>query len=225
MGQNSVKTGIKDDNGKVRMDLLPPDCLKEVARILTDGANHYGAYNWLGANSDGTEYPSDGETALKYSRVYAALLRHAYSWFSGETIDKESGRFAMAHVICNALFLLTFDMRNFSKNDDRPKINHENKDRTLKDFHVYMRMILPNYLFNNGVCVEDFIMSPLHYIEKSCKENNLPDYSDIISDYTMEELILFAYPRSMLKEEKECQDESEKVKELKRQGIRFYNNI
>ena len=31
------KEGVKFDSGKLRMDLLPPDALEALARILTDG--------------------------------------------------------------------------------------------------------------------------------------------------------------------------------------------
>lgn len=50
--------GVKNDTGKVRMDLLPVDALTEVAEVLTQGATQYGARNWA--------------KVIMFSRLYAA---------------------------------------------------------------------------------------------------------------------------------------------------------
>ena len=100
-----TENGTKTDQGKVRLDLLPPKALVEVGEILTEGANEYGAYNWT--------------QGLTYSRLFAASLRHLLSWWGGETIDPKSGKNHLAHVACNMLFLL--EMRRIHPElDDRP---------------------------------------------------------------------------------------------------------
>ena len=38
--------GRKDDDGKLRYDLIPPLALEEVVRVLTFGAEKYGPNNW-----------------------------------------------------------------------------------------------------------------------------------------------------------------------------------
>jgi ribosomal protein L32 len=80
----------KEKEGKLRYDLLPPEVIEEVVKILTFGATKYGDYNWLENKSDDH---------------YAALMRHLQKWRMGTVKDKESGHKHIAHVICNAIFL------------------------------------------------------------------------------------------------------------------------
>lgn len=88
----------KYDTAKTRYDLLPAECLDAVAKILTFGAEKYGANNWQ--NLEDFE-----------SRYYAALERHIQAWRMGENIDPESGQPHLAHVACNAVFLLWKDLQ------------------------------------------------------------------------------------------------------------------
>lgn len=83
----------KYDGGKVMWDLLQWRALEEIAKVLTFGAQRYGAYSWK--NVEGAR-----------SRYYAALLRHITAWFRGEEIDPDSGLHHLAHAGCNLLFLL-----------------------------------------------------------------------------------------------------------------------
>jgi hypothetical protein len=39
-------TGRKNDNGKVRLELVPPELLFAVGQVLTFGANKYADRNW-----------------------------------------------------------------------------------------------------------------------------------------------------------------------------------
>lgn len=97
--------GVKFDGGKLRMDLLPPDALEALARILTDGAVKYGPRNW--------------ERGMDWSRPYAALLRHLLAWWGGQDTDPESGHPHLWHVMTNAVFLVSYEQRNIGE-DDRP---------------------------------------------------------------------------------------------------------
>ena len=97
--------GVKFDQGKLRMDLLPPEVETAIARILTDGADKYGSRNW--------------EHGMAWSRPYAALRRHLIAWWSGEDTDPESGHSHLWHVLTNAAFLVAYEQRNIGK-DDRP---------------------------------------------------------------------------------------------------------
>jgi hypothetical protein len=88
--------GNKFDDGKIRMELLPLDALKEVARVLTHGAKKYAPWNWQKVENAGERYTG-------------ALLRHLAAWQSGEVIDPETGEDKLPHiaqVACNALFLV-----------------------------------------------------------------------------------------------------------------------
>lgn len=88
--------GKKFDGGKLRFSLFPQFVMRPVLEILEEGAKEYGENNWQKV-----------EDARR--RYYDALNRHLTSWWEGETIDKKSGKPHMAHIICNAAFLLWFE--------------------------------------------------------------------------------------------------------------------
>lgn len=90
--------GKKFDSGKLRLDLLPFDALEEVAKVLMHGAEKYGAHNWREVDNAKERYTS-------------ALLRHLSAIMQGEEVDPESGFRHIAHVACNALFLVAFDRK------------------------------------------------------------------------------------------------------------------
>ena len=100
--------GTKYDDGKVPLDLWSPDALEETAKVLAFGAKKYGAYNW-----------ADG---IKYSRVFAALLRHLWDFWRGKKLDKESGLPHLAHAMCCLMFLLHYETnrRKYREWDNRP---------------------------------------------------------------------------------------------------------
>lgn len=89
-------TGTKDDKGKPRWDLLPWAQLTAVVRVLTKGAEHYGAGNWQ-------------TVADARARYFAALMRHLTAWWAGELLDPDDGEPHLAHAVCCVLFLAWFD--------------------------------------------------------------------------------------------------------------------
>lgn len=95
--------GLRYNTGKTRFDLLPPDALKELAEVYTQGAKKYAARNW--------------EKGLSWSECYGSLLRHANAWAAREDRDEESGQPHMAHVAWNAMALLTFYLRSIGEDD------------------------------------------------------------------------------------------------------------
>jgi len=100
---------LKFDANKPRTDLLPVRPLINTSVIFAYGSRKYADYNWK---------KGDG---LKQSRVYAALLRHLFAWYSGEDRDKESGRDHLAHATCCLLMLYDLSL-------DRP--NSDDRDKT-----------------------------------------------------------------------------------------------
>ena len=105
MTQSSELKGRKDDAEKLPYDLLPPELLKATAEILKFGADKYGKYNWA--------------KGMDWSRVFAALQRHSWAWWSGEDKDPETGKSHLAHLACCVAFLLAYEERGIG-NDDRP---------------------------------------------------------------------------------------------------------
>ena len=91
------KTGIKFDTDKPRMSLLPFDALHEVAAVMTFGAKKYGEDNWRDLDNPRGRYAS-------------AMLRHYAAWAGGDERDPDSGLRHTAHMTCNALFCLWFDL-------------------------------------------------------------------------------------------------------------------
>lgn len=98
--------GRKDDAGKVRLDLIPPELLFGVGEVLTFGAGKYGARNW--------------EKGIAYSRVFGAMMRHAWAWWGGEREDPETGMSHLKHLGCCVAFLIAFEERYIGE-DDRPR--------------------------------------------------------------------------------------------------------
>jgi hypothetical protein len=88
--------GIKHDDGKLPLELLPLDAVEEIAKVLQFGAKKYAPNNWRGG--------------FVYGRVFGALLRHLFSWWRGEDKDPETGLSPLAHAGCDVLFLLHFTL-------------------------------------------------------------------------------------------------------------------
>jgi len=99
--------GIKHDDGKLRMDLIPPEAINALAEVLTYGVDQYGERNW--------------ERGIQYSRIYAAVQRHLWAWWGGGDIDEESGIHHLHHALCGLAFLITYEGRGMTDFDDRPR--------------------------------------------------------------------------------------------------------
>lgn len=99
--------GRKDDQDKLRYDLVPPDALEEIVRIYNMGAKKYTDRNW--------------EKGIKFGRVFAAAMRHLWSWWRGEELDPESKLSHLAHAAWNCIALLAYTKRGMMRFDDRPK--------------------------------------------------------------------------------------------------------
>lgn len=106
-----MSEGIKFDQDKARIALLPSYPLTAVAKVIEFGAKKYGKDNWRGG--------------MDWSRVYSAAQRHLMAWNEGEDTDKETGISHLAHAACNILFLLEYEKFGIGK-DDRFKRRNEN---------------------------------------------------------------------------------------------------
>lgn len=89
----SPKTGLKFDDDKARMDLIPPHAEQMLAMVLTFGAKKYAPDNWrLVENPE--------------QRYVAAAMRHINTYRSGELLDPETGLPHLAHAMCCLAFLI-----------------------------------------------------------------------------------------------------------------------
>lgn len=98
--------GRKHDTDKARFDLIPAKPLFKVAEVYTIGAKKYDDRNW--------------EKGIKWGRIFAAMLRHAWNWWRGEKLDPEDGQHHLASVVWCALTLMEFEETR-PEFDDRPK--------------------------------------------------------------------------------------------------------
>ncbi len=90
-GQN--EEGLKFDQNKPRMDLLTWEALKGLGNVMGFGATKYGDHNW--------------RKGIKFSRIYAAALRHLLASLAGEDLDPESGLDHIDHLGACWMFLST----------------------------------------------------------------------------------------------------------------------
>jgi hypothetical protein len=86
--------GNKNDDGKLRYDLIPAYPMEQLAAVYTFGARKYNDNNWA--------------KGIKYSRIIAALFRHFWAFVRGEDFDPESGLPHLAHCLWNISTLLYF---------------------------------------------------------------------------------------------------------------------
>jgi hypothetical protein len=85
--------GMKYDQDKIRMELIPPLLLEEVGKVLTYGAEKYAPNSWQ-------TVPNAKE------RYLGATYRHLTAYHKGEQVDSESGELHLAHAIANLTFLI-----------------------------------------------------------------------------------------------------------------------
>ncbi|WP_429137968.1 dATP/dGTP diphosphohydrolase domain-containing protein [Bartonella heixiaziensis] len=104
----STNEAHKNDDGKPRLELIPPLALIEIGKVLEFGAKKYGANNW--------------RNGMHGSRFHGAALRHLLTWFGGEHKDAESDLSHLAHAACCILFLMECEAQQIG-HDDR---SHKN---------------------------------------------------------------------------------------------------
>ena len=113
-----MSEGRKDDAGKTRFELVPPEVVFAIAQILTFGAEKYHDRNW--------------EQGMSWGRVFGALMRHMWAWWGGQgpttksflfgDMDEETGYSHLWHAACCIAFLVAYEERGHGT-DDRFKPN------------------------------------------------------------------------------------------------------
>jgi hypothetical protein len=98
-------SGVKYDNEKPMMALIPAAALEEEGHVWTFGGKKYGMWNW--------------KKGLVYTRIISAILRHTIAIMRGEDVDPESGRLHAAHIRCCAGMLIEFHLAGRTDLDDR----------------------------------------------------------------------------------------------------------
>lgn len=98
--------GHKDDAGKSRLDLVPPEAVFALGDVLGFGATKYKPRNW--------------EKGINYGRVFGAAMRHLWAWWRGEQKDPETGFSHLWHALTCIAFLVAYESRGMDQFDDRP---------------------------------------------------------------------------------------------------------
>ena len=114
-----MNTARKNDQGKLRYDLIPPECLRELAYVYTIGAKKYADDNW--------------KNGLERQRIQAALMRHAEAARAGEIHDPEDGQRHLASVAWCAFALMWYDMQEEA--DDRRDIARQIEEAGATKLH------------------------------------------------------------------------------------------
>jgi hypothetical protein len=135
--------GLRFNEGKVPMELVPPSLIFATAKVLQKGAEKYAPRNW--------------EKGMKWTVVSGCLLRHFYKWMSPlhSDFDEETGLNHLWHVACNVAMLIEYE--NTCKDlDDRVKYTvdstpHEWTDEELEEFYQeYLKRKADNYYDGKG---------------------------------------------------------------------------
>lgn len=92
--RTSSRTGGEKGMKAERHDLLPREGIEAIARVFGFGASKYADHNW--------------RRGYEWSKSYAAMQRHLYAFWGGETYDEESGLPHLAHAGFHVLVLLTW---------------------------------------------------------------------------------------------------------------------
>lgn len=88
--------GMKFDENKLHLELIPPSLIIGVGEVLTYGAKKYAPNNW--------RYVTHAK-----ERYQGALMRHWYAYLAGEKLDEESGLPHLYHVATNIAFLIELE--------------------------------------------------------------------------------------------------------------------
>lgn len=101
--------GARKGFKKARYDLIPPEALAELACAYGQGELKY--------PSDESGVPNYLQGGYPWRFSFGALLRHLYRWWSGESIDPETGIHHLSLVSWHAFTLQTFEHRNLGTDD------------------------------------------------------------------------------------------------------------
>ena len=141
-----MNQGKKNDQGKPRMDLISPEALTQLAKVLTFGATRYDAHNW--------------RKGMDWSRLIAAAMRHLNAFNKGEDLDPESGLPHPAHVMACMSFLLEY-MAMGSGVDDRYKAGVVSKNEPRIAYDAVVNLQSPPTAYKLGDCsMPDRVVAP-----------------------------------------------------------------
>ena len=69
--------GLRYDDGKCRLDLIPPEWFWALGDVMTQGAKKYEERNW--------------EKGMLWSKCVGCMFRHILKWLLGKRYDEKTG--------------------------------------------------------------------------------------------------------------------------------------
>jgi hypothetical protein len=108
------QSGKRYDAGKLRYDLIPPECLEALAFVYTIGAEKYGDWNW--------------SKGLPFGKTLAAMERHIQAWRKGETFDQEDGQHHLGSVAWGAFALMWMEIHRPEFDDRKLAMGEQDAD-------------------------------------------------------------------------------------------------
>lgn len=97
-------SAVKHDSGKAPLSMIPREALEEAAKAFGYGASKYSRGNFR-------------QSAMAWSRLTDAALRHITAFANGEWIDAESGNSHLSHALAS-LCMLAFQVRHHPEAND-----------------------------------------------------------------------------------------------------------
>ncbi len=111
--------GLRYNKGKVKYSLIPKSAIKELASVLTYGAEKYTVRDDKGnIISDGS---NNWRKGLTWQSVRDSIDRHLAAFDDSQDFDDESHLLHLGHVMANVSFLIDF-YKTFPEGDNR---NHK----------------------------------------------------------------------------------------------------
>jgi hypothetical protein len=108
-----ASTGIKHDNGKPPISLIPVEAILGEADVFAFGAAKYGKHNF--------------RHGMEHTRLLDAAMRHILAIVKGEDIDVESGKPHWAHARCCLAMYAYYQTNNVGTDDRYTKFLKEDK--------------------------------------------------------------------------------------------------
>lgn len=95
--------GLRFDEGKNRLDLIPPEWIWALGTVMTAGAKKYPERNW--------------EKGMSWTKMVGCAMRHTLKFIVGEPYDEETGCHHLAMAAWNLLGLMTYHLRDIGEKD------------------------------------------------------------------------------------------------------------
>ncbi len=94
------------DEGKNRLDLIPPWSIDQIAQVYTYGTIKYDDDNWW--------------KGMPWKKVIGPMLRHIWKWLRGEKYDDESGLHHLAHAAWQCIALMEYERNKIGRDNRVP---------------------------------------------------------------------------------------------------------